>query len=78
MKHSIPPNVLNSDIDYCIDEYVRLIAHREILRESWFYGLSFERIAEKHNVSVQTVKNVIYDIGDTILHRAANMRSPTD
>lgn len=73
MTHDIPPETLNSNIEYCINEYVRLIDHREILRDSWFRGLSFEKIAEKHKVSVQTVKNVMYNTGDAILHRASKM-----
>jgi len=70
--HEIPEDTLNSNIEYCIDEYVRIIDHREMLREKWFRGMSFEQIAEKHQVSVTTVKKVIYDIGDRILIRASN------
>lgn len=73
MTHDIPPETLNSNIEYCINEYVRLEVHREILREKWFQGLSFDALAAKHDVSVQTVKNVVYDIGDKILIRASEM-----
>ena len=69
----IDEETLNSNIEYCIDEYVRLIEHRQILREKWFEGLTLEQIAEKHNVSLTIVKRVIYDKGDKILVRASKM-----
>ena len=78
MTHDIPEDTLNSNINYCIDEYVRLEQHREMLRDKWFRGVAFDKLAEKYGVSLQTAKNVVYDIGDPILVRAANMRSPTD
>lgn len=73
MNHDIPSETLNSNIEYCIDEYVRLIEHRNILREKWFQGKSFEKIAEDHGVTSQTVKNIVYGIGDKILIRASEM-----
>lgn len=73
MTHDIPSDTLNSNIEYCIDEYVRLVDHREMLRDKWFHGMTLEAIAHKYDVSVQTVKNIIYDIGDKILIRASNM-----
>ena len=72
MTHDIPADTLNSNIEYCIEEYVRNIEDREILRESWFQGKSFEKIAEDHGISVTTVKNVIYGTGDNILLRASS------
>ena len=71
MMHEIPEETLNSNIEYCIDEYVRNVQHREMLRDKWFYGLSLEEIAQKYDISVTTTKKVIYDIGDKILLRAA-------
>lgn len=73
MTHDIPPDTLNSNINYCIDEYVRLVEHREMLRDKWFYGKTFEKIAEDHKISVQRAKDIIYNIGDPILIRASNM-----
>ncbi len=78
MTHDIPTDTLNSHINYCIDEYVRLERDRAILRDKWFKGLSFDTIAANYDISRQTVINVVYDIGDPILVRAANMKSPTD
>lgn len=69
----IPEDTLNSNIEYCINEYVRLYEHRDMLREKWFYGKTLEEIAEEHNISVTQVKNVIYTQGDKILVRASKM-----
>lgn len=75
MTHDIPPETLNSNIEYCINEYVRLVAYREMLRDKWFHGKTFEKIAEDYGVTVQTAKNIIYGVGDDILIRASKMRN---
>lgn len=69
----IPGEVRNSDLEYCIDEYVRLYEHREILKEKWFHGLTIEELAEKHHISETSVKNVLYDVGDSVLIRASEL-----
>lgn len=74
MQHDIPADTLNRNINYCIDEYVRLIKHRDMLRDKWFYGLTISQIAEKYGISDTAVKSVIYDIGDEILLRASKMK----
>lgn len=75
MSHKIPEDVKNSDLEYCIDEYVRKLEHRDMLRERWFHGLTIEEIAEKHNVSTTVAKEIIWGVGDKILARA-NKRAP--
>ena len=72
MKRSIPPDALNSNIEYCIAEYVRLERDRDMLRDHWFRGLSFYELADKYGVSLTLVKRVMRD-GDSILLRAAKM-----
>lgn len=74
MTHKIPPKTLNTNINYCIDEYVRLYEHRDMLREFWFCGLTIEQIAEKHKIGVTTAKDVLYGIGDDILLMASEMK----
>lgn len=66
----IDENTLNSAIEFCINEYVRLYRDREILREKWFAGLSFQEIAARHNLSETYVKDIVYKTGDKILFRA--------
>lgn len=74
----IDDDILNSAIEYCIDEYVRLIEHREMLREFWFKGMTISGIAEKHNISETSVKKVLYNTGDKILLRADKLSRKTD
>ena len=74
MTHDIPDDVLNSHVEYCINEYVRQLVHRDMLRDRWFGGLSLERLAEKYDISVTAVKDVIYGIGDKVLLRASKMK----
>ena len=69
----IAADILNSHIEYCIDEYVRLYEHRAILREKWFEGLTIQQIAEKHKLSDTRVKTILYGQGDDILIRASKM-----
>lgn len=71
--HAIPEDVLNSCVEFCIDEYVRLVKHRSMLRDKWFQGLSLEQIAEKYGLSLTATKSIIYGIGDPILARARKM-----
>lgn len=73
MTHAINENILNSNIEYCINEYVRIVEHREMLRDKWFNGCSLEQIAAKYNKSLTSVKDIIYITGDKILLRASEM-----
>lgn len=69
MKHDIPDNVKNSDVVFLIDEFVRLERDRQVLKDHWFGGLTFEQLAEKNNLSANAVKNIVYGCGDKILLR---------
>ena len=51
MTHEIPEDALNSAVQYCIDEYVRLEQHRDILRDKWFRGSTIEAIAIEYKMS---------------------------
>ena len=73
MSHKIPEDVTNSNLRFCIDEYVRLDVHREMLGDKWFKGLTLEQIAEKYDISDTQTKNIIYGIGDKVLLKAAKM-----
>ncbi len=73
MSHKIPENVTNSTLNFCINEYVRLERHRDMLRDKWFMGLTLEQIAEKYEISDTQTKNIIYGIGDRVLLKASKM-----
>lgn len=74
MNHEIPEDVLNSAIEYCINEYVRLKENREILRDRWFGGMTISELAGKYNKAETSIKDVIYGIGDRILLKAARIK----
>lgn len=71
----IDNNIRNSDIEYCIDEYVRLVEHRDILREKWFRGYTLDQLAAKYNKSLTAIKNIVYGTGDMVLLKAAEKQS---
>lgn len=73
MSHKIPENVTNSTLNFCINEYVRLKKHRDMLRDKWFMGLTLEQIAEKYEISDTQTKNIIYGVGDRVLLKASKM-----
>jgi hypothetical protein len=73
MSHKIPESVTNSTLNFCINEYVRLEKHRDMLRDKWFMGLTLEQIAEKYEISDTQTKNIIYNIGDRVLLKASKM-----
>lgn len=73
MSHKIPDDITNTNLKFCIDEYVRLEVHKDMLRDKWFCGLTLEQIAEKYEISDTQTKNIIYGIGDKILLKAAKM-----
>lgn len=74
MDHKIPDELQNSVIEYCIDEYVRSVTHRNMLRDKWFNGMTIDAIAEKYGITTTAVKNIIYDKGDRILVLASEMQ----
>ena len=76
--HTVPDSVRNSDIEYCIDEYVRQTEYRDILREHWFHGATLEALAQDHDKSLTAIKNIIYNIGDKVLLKADKMKPKTD
>lgn len=71
--HTIDENVKNSNIEYCINEYVRPIDHREILRKHWFERATISSLAAEYHLSDTAVKKIIYGVGDKILLKASKM-----
>lgn len=67
MRHRIPDDITNSQVIAAIDEYVRLERDREILKNHWFKGHTFERLAEDNDLSVNKIKDIVYGKGDAVL-----------
>lgn len=53
-------NLSNSEVSYLIDQWIRNERDRAILKDRLINGLTFERLAEKHAMSVRQTKNIVY------------------
>lgn len=53
-------NLPRSEIEFLINQWIFNKRDREILVDRLLDGLTFERLAEKHNLSVQQVKTIVY------------------
>lgn len=68
MKDLIP--IPNSCIFEATYEYVKGMKNREIIIDRYIELLTFEQLAEKHDLSVSTVKRIVYKYGDKVLIEA--------
>lgn len=50
----------NSEISAIIDEYIHNERNRNILKSRYIDGLTYEKIAEKYNISSRYTKTIIY------------------
>lgn len=69
----LPDDVKNSNIEYCINEYVRGVEDREILRKHWFEKKTIGELASEYNKSDTIIKRILYGTGDKILIKATKM-----
>ena len=52
--------IAKSEIEYLIDQWIRSERDRAILKDRLINGMTFERLAEKHDMSVRQTKNIVY------------------
>ena len=57
----------NSQISSLIDEHIYHAIHRQMLKDRLIDGMTYEQIAEKHDMSVRQTKNIIYKATEKIL-----------
>lgn len=57
----------NSQIIALIDEHIHHALHRQMLKDRLIDGMTYEQIAEKHDMSVRQTKNIIYKATDKII-----------
>ena len=57
----------NSRISAVIDEHIHHAIHRQMLKDRLIDGMTYEQIAEKRDMSVRQIKNIIYKSTDKIL-----------
>ena len=59
-------NLSRSDLQYLIDQWIFNERHRIILEDRLFNGTTYERLAEKYELSTQQVKNIVYKAMDRL------------
>ena len=62
-------NLSNSEVCYLIDQWIRNERDRAILKDRLINGLTFERLAEKHDMSVRQTKNIVYKATERLVSR---------
>lgn len=50
----------NSQISALIDEHIHNQRDRQILKDRLIDGLTYEKLAEKHDLSFQRVRTIVY------------------
>ena len=59
-------NLSRSELQYLIDQWIFNEKHRLILSDRLFNGTTYERLAEKYDLSTQQVKNIVYKAMDRL------------
>ena len=62
-------DIANSEIDYLIDQWIRSERDRLILKDRLINGMTFERLAEKHDMSVRQIQNIVYKSMDRLVSK---------
>lgn len=65
MKYRID-EIANSTIIAVIDEWIHNEKHRAILKDRLVNGLTYEQLAEAHNISVRHAKAIVYKTEDKL------------
>lgn len=53
-------DISNSEIDHLIDEWIHSERDRKVLHLRLVDGLTYERIADRMDMSVRAIKNIVY------------------
>lgn len=59
-------NLSRSELQYLIDQWIFNERHRIILADRLFNGTTYERLAEKYDLSTQQVKTIVYKAMDRL------------
>lgn len=55
------------EVEYLIDSWIFNERNRAIAKRKMVDGVTFERLAEEYDLSVQRVKTIVYECRDIIL-----------
>lgn len=61
------PEYTNSQMRHLIEEHIHNEKYRKILMSRYIDGLTYERIAELYDMSVQQTKTIIYKAQNKLL-----------
>lgn len=53
-------NLANSELSNLIDEWIKNIKHRKIMKSRYIDGLTYAELAEAYELSIQQTKNIVY------------------
>ena len=56
----------NSEIITLIVQRIHKVRDRQILYDRFVHGLTFEQLAEAHDLSVRQIKNIVYKGADIL------------
>ena len=59
-------NLSRAELQYYIDQWIFNERNRLILADRLFNGTTYERLAEKYDLSTQQVKNIVYKAMDRL------------
>ena len=59
-------NLPRSELQYLIDQWILNERHRLVLADRLFNGTTYERLAEKYDLSTQQVKTIVYKAMDRL------------
>ena len=59
-------NLSRAELQRLIDQWIFNERHRIILSDRLFNGTTYERLAEKYDLSTQQVKNIVYKAMDRL------------
>lgn len=59
MKIVVFADVPNSELSACIDEWVKHERNRRIMKDKLIDGICYEKLAEKCDLSIRQVKNIV-------------------
>lgn len=59
-------NLSRDELQLVIDQWIFNERHRLILSDRLFNGTTYERLAEKYDLSTQQVKNIVYKAMDRL------------
>ena len=59
-------NLSRDELQYLIDQRIFNERHRMIFADRLFNGTTYERLAEKYDLSTQQVKNIVYKAMDRL------------